>query len=393
MGAMHRLQNVVQPYAWGSRTAIAELLGQPSPSEGPQAELWMGAHPAAPSRVAGTALSELVEDSPQTLLGERVAAAFGPTLPFLLKVLAAAEPLSLQAHPTRSQAEAGFEADERAGIPIDARHRNYRDRNHKPELLCALTPFEALCGFRQVERTLELLDAIAVDELEFVRHELVARPNAAGLRHVFVTLMQADRPQQHHLVATTVAACGRPDAAFQAERSWAVRLNARYPGDIGAVSSLLLNRVRLEPGEAIFLPAGNLHAYLDGVGVEIMASSDNVLRGGLTPKHVNVPELVRILDFTPLDPPRIVPRETAGELVYDAPAPEFRLGRIELDQGRFSATPTGPEIVLCTRGTLWAQTAGAEAIELPQGASVFVPAATPSYSLSGRGTAFRARVP
>jgi len=390
---MHRLQNVVQTYAWGSRTAIAELLGQPSPSEEPQAELWMGAHPAAPSRVADKALSELVADSPETLLGERVAATFGPRLPYLLKVLAAAEPLSLQAHPTRNQAKAGFEADEAAGIPIDARHRNYRDRNHKPELLCALTPFVALCGFRQVDRTLELLDAIAVDELEFLREELVARPNAAGLRHVFAALMQADRRRQQSLVAATVTACRRTDAAFATERTWAVRLSAKYPGDIGVVSSLLLNLVRLEPGEAIFMPAGNLHAYLRGVGVEIMASSDNVLRGGLTPKHVNVPELIRVLDFTPLDPPRIAPREEAGELVYHAPAAEFCLGRIELDQGRFCATPTGPEIVLCTQGTLSALAAGAMPIDLPQGASVFVPAATPSYSLSGRGTAFRARVP
>ena len=393
---MHRLENVVQGYAWGSRTAIAELLGVPSPSAEPQAEMWMGAHPAAPSRVAGRALPDLVAAEPETWLGGRVVATFGPRLPFLLKVLAAAEPLSLQAHPTVPQAEAGFAADEAAGIPIAARDRNYRDRNHKPELLCALTPFAALCGFRPVTRTLELLDALAVDELGFLQRTLATAPNADGVRRVFTALMEADEATQQRLVAATVAACQRIGSAFADEREWAVRLDAKYPGDIGVVSSLLLNLVRLAPGEAIYLPAGNLHAYLEGVGVEIMASSDNVLRGGLTPKHVNVPELLRILDFAPLEPPRVTPRETDGGLVYPTPAREFQLGRLEIGEDDWTTAPDGPEILLCTEGELVARTDGpdgTEEVPLPRGASLFVPAATERYVLGGRGTAFRAVVP
>jgi mannose-6-phosphate isomerase len=393
---MLRLENVIQDYRWGSRTAIAELLGEPSPSQEPQAEMWMGAHPKAPSRSGGRALSDLVAATPEALLGTRVVASFGPRLPFLLKVLAAAEPLSLQAHPTVEQAAAGFVADEAAGIAIDADDRNYRDRNHKPELICALTPFAALCAFRPVPQTLELLDVLAVNELGVARRELEAAPDATGVRRAFTALMDTDDATRQHLIAATVTACRRHADAFADEREWAVRLAEKYPGDIGVVSSLLLNLVRLAPGEAIYLPAGNLHAYLEGTGVEVMASSDNVLRGGLTPKHVNVPELLRVLDFAPLDPPIVMPRDTNGELVYPTPAREFQLGRLELGDDDWTTAPDGPEILLCTAGTLVARATGphgTEELPLPRGASLFVPAATERYVLSGRGTVFRTVVP
>ncbi len=389
---MHRLENVIQEYAWGSRTAIAELLGQTSPSPRPQAELWMGAHPAAPSRIADRALDQLISEAPSVWLGQRVAARFGRQLPFLFKVLAAAEPLSLQAHPTQRQAEAGFLADEAAGIPVSAPHRNYRDRQHKPELLCALTPFTALCGFRPVEQTLDLLGDLDVGDLDFVRERLAEHPNAAGTRRAFTALMTAGESLQERLVTATVEGCRR-SGKHRPEFRWVERLAAKYPGDIGVVSSLLLNLVHLEPGAAIYLPAGNLHAYLEGVGVEIMASSDNVLRGGLTPKHVNVPELLRVLDFDPIEPPLVLAREANGERVYPTPAAEFQLSRLDLDHDDWTTAPTGPEILLCTEGQLQLRGGNDAMVLLPRGAAAFVPADTERYVLTGRGTIFRAVVP
>lgn len=386
---MFVLENVVKPYPWGSCSAIADLQGRPVPTGTPEAELWMGAHPGGSSRVNGRPLGDLIAEDPQATLGSRVVSSLGPELPFLLKVLAAAEPLSLQAHPTKAQAEAGYAADDLAQIALDAHNRNYKDRNHKPELLCALSPFSALCGFRPVERTLALLDELRAPTLASYIAALREHPDAAGLRRVFTALMQTEAEPRAALVRDTLAGCREAmGGRFASECGWALRLGDKYPGDIGIVTSLLLNLVELAPGSAIFLPAGNLHAYLEGVGVELMASSDNVLRGGLTPKHVNVPELLRVLDFTPLEPPVVAPREVDGELVYDTQAAEFRLSRIELQGGAWVARVSGPEIVLATAGELTV-----DALPLARGSSVFVPATTGRYTLRGAGTAFRACVP
>jgi mannose-6-phosphate isomerase len=374
------LDCTVMPYAWGSRTAIAELRGRPSPAPGPEAELWMGAHAMAPSRVAATgrSLAEVIAADPRGQLGAAAVSAFGDRLPFLLKVLAAAEPLSIQAHPTEEQARAGFEEEERRGVPRDAPRRNYRDPSHKPELLCALTPFEALCGFRDVAETARLFDELAVPALD----EALAPLRAGGdlgetFRRVMTTLDAA-------AVEQTVAACARP-GGFARERAMALSLARLYPGDVGVVSALLLNLLHLEPGEAIYLGAGNLHAYLGGVGVEIMASSDNVLRGGLTPKHVDVPELMRVLRFEagPIAPLR-ARRVDAVEEVYDTPAREFRLSRVTAPAER---AVRGPEILLCTAGDV-----RVDDRPLPRGGAAFVPASAGRWRLSGEGTVYRATV-
>lgn len=377
------------PYPWGSRTAIATLVGRASPSHGPEAELWMGAHPVAPSFVerdgARTSLEEIVTRAPERELGARVVRELGPRLPFLLKVLAASEPLSLQAHPTLAQARAGWDDEERRGVPRGAADRNYKDSSHKPELLCALTPFEALSGFRRVPETLRLFDSLAVPELEPSLAPLRASPDATGLAGTFRALMTLPESERARIVDATLAACERPADSFVRERALPKRLAALYPGDIGVVSALLLELVHLAPGQAIYLGAGNLHAYLDGTGVEIMASSDNVLRGGLTKKHVDVPELLRVLDFDG-GPASVITARAVDEheSVYETPAREFRLSTIRVDS-EVARAVSGPEILLVTEGEV-----EANGTVLRQGASVFVPADSERYVLRGAGTVYRA---
>jgi mannose-6-phosphate isomerase len=382
------LQCTVMPYAWGSRTAIAELTGRAG-GGAPEAELWMGAHPVAPSMVKrnGTlqSLEAVVAADPAGELGSTVAAALGPRLPFLLKVLAAAEPLSLQAHPTMEQARAGWADEERRAVPKDAPHRNYKDASHKPELLCALTRFEALSGFRRIEETLRLFDVLAVPELEPALRPMRVSPDARGLESTFRGLLTMPEESRSRAVLATVAACARPCESFVHERALALRLAKLYPGDIGIVSALLLELVHLAPGEAIYLRAGNLHAYIEGTGIELMASSDNVLRGGLTKKHVDVPELLRSLDFGAGPAPIVRARPIdEHEAVYDTPAREFRLSRLRV-AGTLSRAVTGPEILLVVEGRM-----AAGSLDLSRGQSVFVPGTASRYTLGGEASVFRA---
>lgn len=381
---MDLLRNRIQHYAWGSRSAIADLTGRPSPTPEPEAELWMGAHPQAPSEIlrdgAWRRLDQVIDDDPERELGARSVASFGPRLPFLLKVLAAAEPLSLQAHPSLAQAEAGFAREEARGIPRDAPNRCYRDRSHKPELICALSRFHALCGFRRVERSRELFARLATPELEFVREALSL--GDSGLESAFRRIMTLEPGRRERVVSATLAACRDVSGDFAAECQWALRFGELYPGDAGVVSSLLLNLVVLEPGEALYLPAGNLHAYLEGVGVEIMASSDNVLRGGLTPKHVDVAELSSVLVFESGD----VEVRRAGGGRYATPAREFELSKV-LAPAELGVT--GPEIVLCLEGEVSLER-DARRLALSRGQSAFVSAADGAYALSGTGSVFRA---
>ncbi|SFC11355.1 mannose-6-phosphate isomerase, class I [Streptomyces aidingensis] len=401
---MDRLVNAVRPYAWGSTTAIPELLGT-EPTGQPQAELWMGAHPGAPSLVergdgGRIPLGELIAADPGRELGRAAAEAFGPRLPFLLKVLAAASPLSLQVHPDLAQAQAGFDDEEGRGVPPSAPHRNYKDAHHKPELICALTPFEGLCGFRPAAETAALLTALDVDQLKPYADILAAaRPEDAALREVFSAVLTADRAAVAETVrlaaeaAHRVAADGGPWAAACGAYAAIAR---QYPGDPGVLAAMLLNHVRLQPGEALFLAAGVPHAYLRGMGVEIMANSDNVLRCGLTPKHVDVPELLRIVRFESGDAGVLRPEETPeGEEVYAAPVSEFRLSRCVLAPGAEPrALPTGvPQILLCTDGMIRIADGPAEReLILRRGESAYVPAAQESLLVDGPGTVFRATV-
>ncbi|MFJ3800708.1 mannose-6-phosphate isomerase, class I [Streptomyces sp. NPDC090088] len=381
---MDRLDNTIRPYAWGSPTAIPKLLGV-EPSGEPQAEMWMGAHPGAPSRTERGTLVDIIDANPKAELGEAAVARFGPRLPFLLKILAAGAPLSLQVHPDLEQAREGYEDEERRGIPVDAPHRNYKDANHKPELICALTEFDGLCGFRAPEQAAELLDGLGVDSLKPYVDLLRAHPEEAALREVLTAILTADREEMAHTVAESTAACTRLGGDYLPYADIA----HHYPGDPGVIAAMLLNYVRLQPGEALFLGAGIPHAYLNGLGVEIMANSDNVLRCGLTPKHVDVPELLRIVRFEAADAGVLRPEAAPdGEEVYETPIDEFRLSRYVLPEGTTAhdlTLPT-PQILLCTAGTV-----RTGEYDLAPGQSVFVPAGEKA-EVSGAGTVFRATV-
>ena len=382
---MHELVGALRSYAWGSRTALAQLCGRPVPSAHPEAELWFGAHPADPAHVrvdggATRSLLDLVAGDPDRELGA-AAPEFGGKLPFLLKILAAEEPLSLQAHPRAAQARHGFEQENRAGVPVESPMRNYRDDNHKPELVVALDRFEALAGFRDPLRTVELLRALDVPQLNSYADLLAAQPDSAGLRTLFTTWITLPQNVLATLLPGVLDGCVRylsakGDRLFTAEARTTLELAEAYPGDAGVLAALLLNRLTLEPGQGLFLDAGNLHAYLRGLGVEIMANSDNVLRGGLTPKHVDVPELLRVLDFEPIDLPVILPEPAGdGSVRYRTPAPEFALHRFDLTAGSAQVPlHDGPGIVLVTSGTVRLLHDGATLV-LERGAAAWISAA------------------
>jgi mannose-6-phosphate isomerase len=390
---MLALDNPIQHYAWGSTTALAQLMGRTATGK-PEAELWVGAHPKAPSRLAdGQSLLEHIQRAPVAALGEGVAREFAQQLPFLLKVLAVATPLSLQAHPNLAQAREGFAREQRARVPLAAPERNYKDDNHKPELLCALGPFEALSGFREPGEARALFAELGLEQSELVR--TLTAPSAEPLRAAFDYLMALDGEPKARLLSelTSRAARASEHSRFAASYRWALTLAEYHPGDMGAACSLLLNYIALEPYQAVFLEAGRLHAYLKGVAVELMANSDNVLRGGLTPKHVDVPELRRVLGFeaTVLTP--VSTTVDDGEVRYLTPAREFALSRVELDGARtFTASVAGPELVLCSAGNVQVHSSDGTSLALRSGAACFVPASLTGYRVSGRGQLFRARV-
>jgi mannose-6-phosphate isomerase len=381
---MELLDNPIRGYAWGSRTAIAGLQGRPAPTDQPEAELWMGAHPDSPSGLRGAPLTQVIADDPAGVLGEATVARFGVRLPFLLKVLAAAEPLSLQAHPTSEQAAAGFAAEEAAGKPRGASDRNYKDAHHKPELLVAVEPFDALCGFGEPAATASLLAGLDVAELAPTVAALRQADPGAALRDSVTGLMGLSDTARKALVEAVVGA-----ARVRSGYELAVALGERYPGDIGVVVALLLNHVRLAPGEAVWMPAGNLHAYLHGTGVELMAASDNVLRGGLTPKNVDVPELLRILRFEVLDDPVVRPVQVAPGLVtWPAPVDDFSLYRAEPAGGTVTLPGAGPRIVLCLRGEARVDD-GAGALTLAGGQAAFASAGR-TVTVSGTAEVYAA---
>jgi mannose-6-phosphate isomerase len=386
---MWQLSNGVRYYPWGSRTLIPDLLGEPVPADRPYAELWVGAHPDEPSMLSdGRPLDKAIEQHPDALLGAAVRAQFGNRLPFLMKVLAAEQPLSLQAHPTTQQAQAGFAAEEAAGVPRDDATRTFKDPFHKPELLVALTTFEALCGFRPVEGSLHCLAKLEVPELK----PTIAALARGGLRAVVPQLLALSDARRAELVvavaesAARFAAAGDPE--FLNTYRWAASLAETYPGDPGVVISLMCNHLKLAPGEAVYLPAGNLHAYLSGAGIEVMASSDNVLRGGLTRKHVDLAALIEVLDFTDGRVPVIHPVLGPGGLRYPVPVEDFDLTRCQLDAQSGTLTTRGPQVLLCTEGTAVLGSADGDVV-LDQGGSAFVPAGTP---VSARGPAVLYRV-
>jgi len=328
-------------------------------------------------------LDQVIADDPNATVGARAVAEFGPVLPYLMKVLAAAEPLSLQAHPSRAQAEAGYLAEEAAGVALDAPERTYRDDWPKPEMLCALEAADVLCGFREPSQTYALFEQLGVRAALDLVTPLRDRGNDA-LGEVFERILRLSEAE-----LDVVAEVGRAAATLDGEFAGTAReLAERYPHDPGVLAALLMNRVTLQPYEAVFLPAGNLHAYLRGSGVEIMANSNNVLRGGLTSKHVNVDELLKVLNFTSRFPSLVsCVEQPPGVWAYDTPAPEFALWRLEM-AGAAVTVPAADagRVLLVTAGSVTARTTEQE-LALPRGQAAFLGAGE-DVRLGGTGVAF-----
>ncbi|MFC7464870.1 mannose-6-phosphate isomerase, class I [Brachybacterium sp. GCM10030252] len=397
------LDGRLQHYAWGSTTALPEFLGREADGT-PWAEAWFGAHPLAPATIPGGGrLDAVIAADGPALLGEDVGRAFQGRLPFLLKVIAPERPLSLQVHPTREHAAESFAAENAAGLALDSPRRTYRDANHKPEMLVALTRFTALCGFRTPRRAAAILEGLGTDLTDRLHGLLVGSPTAHGMRAAFRTLVSASMRPTAEEVAEVVVACRARSAAGSSPSPRIDRfvslLAEHHPGDPGVVAALLLNPVTLEPGEAMFVPAGALHAYLHGMGLEVMAASDNVLRAGLTPKKVDADEVLQCVSVTAAPPLRVAPeRQNATSVAYYAPVDDFELALTELSDPTGPPQPchpipgTGPRIVLGLEGEVLLGTRGGTHL-LPAGGAAFVPAADGPLRAGGRGRFAQASVP
>jgi mannose-6-phosphate isomerase len=409
---MDLLTCATRDYAWGSPTLIPRFLGLPADGV-PQAELWVGAHPGNPSRLPdGTTLDSHIRDHAESTLGPRSHDTFGPRLPYLMKALAAAEPLSLQVHPTSQRARVGYDLEDRVGIPIGAPERSYQDRHHKPEMIVAITRFEGMAGFRDLEKTTRILRLLEHPWGDRVAKELESAPPFQALHAVVSEILAQDGPALRGLIGEVAAAAtaaearghrsnrttgrmylDRESVERESTRVFAqtAQLADRYPEDPGVLVTLLLNHVVLSPGEAMFLDAGVVHAYTSGFGVEIMASSDNVVRAGLTPKHVDVPELLEIANFTPMPAPRWEPTAlSAGTLSYRPPVAEFSL-TIAREPGDLLPAE-GPRTVLCLDGDVEV-VSPADKHALSRGQALFVPHAEGAIALEGAGTVAVASVP
>lgn len=382
---MQKLINSVQHYAWGSRTALTELYGIPNPDNLPMAELWMGAHPKSSSQIVTAqgqtvALRDEIDKAPETRLGKAIASRFGE-LPFLFKVLCAAQPLSIQVHPNKRASEAGFARENAAGIPLSAANRNYKDANHKPELVFALTPFLAMNAFREFADAAALL--APVENAHPLIGEFRAAPCAETLKALFAGLLALKGDEKDRALEVLFSAL-----AQQSGEPWdTIRtISTDYPKDSGLFSPLLLNVVKLHAGEAMFLFAETPHAYLNGVALEVMANSDNVLRAGLTPKYIDIPELMANVKFTPRPANTLLtqPQCKGDALIFPIPVDDFAFSLHKLSDSQQLLEQTSAAIVFCVEGkALLSQ--GDKQLTLLAGESAFIGASEPQVSVSGQG--------
>jgi mannose-6-phosphate isomerase len=390
------LINSIQEYAWGSQTAIQDLLGSPHTGK-PWAELWLGAHPKAPSRVdfmgEWVALDLLIDQYAESILGNPVAEKFKNTLPYLFKILAADRPLSIQAHPGARDAKEGFLRENALKIPLNTAIRNYKDDRHKPECICAITPFWALKGFRDVSTIIRIIETLCPSGL-FKELTGLKSNGRQGLKTFFNSLLTLSEERKTRLIFEAIENAHihrNEDDVFP----WVIRLYDAYPSDIGILSPALLNLIRLDPGQALFLSSGELHSYLEGLGIELMANSDNVIRGGLTPKHVDVEELLRILNFTETHAQILNPEPYRfGEDRFPLDVDEFSLSRITVLSGITYVSPAirSAEILLCLQGSA-SILFDSGRLSLEKGGSVLIPAAMDPYQISGDATIYKAATP
>ncbi len=372
-----------------------------APDGQPHAELWFGAHADSPSLVelpdGRRALDDWIIADARAVLGSAVLERFGPRLPYLIKVLAAATPLSLQVHPSQSRAQLGYQEEEAAGIAHTARERRYKDPFHKPEMVLALTPFEALCGLRPLAETHRVLEGLAVDDPGWATLLGLLDPHdePRSLRSAFEFLLGG--AGHEGLVDAVATACR---SRLDHQGPWAqvdstvVELAKAYPGDPGVIVALLLNRLTLAPGEALYLPDGNVHAYLCGLGIEVMASSDNVLRAGLTTKHVDIAELMTVVDFHPRPHPYVEPAVEGAVRRYQPGAAEFELAVVEVEGGPpVPLSQPGPRVLVCLEGELSATGQRGGTRRLARGQAAFVPGSDGAIEVSGTGMCVLAGVP
>ena len=395
--SLHLLTPGVRHYVWGDTAFIPSLLGRDNHEDAPYAELWMGAHPELPARIGSVPLNELIASAPEAILGKTDSVRFEGKFPFLLKVLSAAVPLSIQAHPNEAQAREGFERENTAGVPPSARSRSYKDMRGKPELIVALTDFYVLKGFRPLGEIAEVLDEIP----ELSRFASKFSLTSESLRSLYEELMTLPQSEVDAIISPIVSRLRKHKFVRDHREFWVLRSDEMFSKDghhdRGILSIFLLNLVHLHPGEGLYLSSGTLHSYLEGAGVEVMASSDNVLRGGLTEKHVDVPELLRTIVFKG-GRPRVVEPLMVGdnEQIYETPAREFELMKLVISDGSKYTSGTGESasILLFVEADQSSVivSAGESELKVGKGQSVFIPFDTP-FTIRGQATIFRASIP
>ncbi|MDC5822559.1 mannose-6-phosphate isomerase, class I [Vibrio europaeus] len=385
------MKNVIQNYAWGSKTSLNQLFAISNPESAPQAEMWMGAHPngcsLVTSRGISVKLSELIANNPQHYLGEHTANAFGE-LPYLFKILAAEQALSIQVHPSKAQAETGYAKEQQLGVPLTASHRNYKDPNHKPELVYALTQYQAMNGFRPIEEIIENFTQLAIPELNWLLEALTEEPNSHGLASFFSGILSLQGEQKEMALTMLMVKAKLSNEPVYGLIS---ELEKQYPNDVGLFAPLMLNVITLQPGEAMYLDAQTPHAYLHGTGLEIMANSDNVLRAGLTPKHIDIEELVSCTQFVskPKHSLKLAPSIDAGIESFEVPVDDFKFSILHDSENRHLTTNSA-EILLPLDKPMTLTHSNGETCQIAIGDSVFVAANTDNYTLSCQGRVARA---
>lgn len=390
MVIMQKLINTLQNYPWGSKQALTQLYGIANPDNQPVAELWMGAHPKSSSQVRDQQgnlypLRDMIQGDKQRLLGDAVTKRFGE-LPFLFKVLSAACPLSVQVHPDKAAAQAGYARENASGIPLNSPQRNYKDANHKPELVFALTPFLAMNGFREFAEIARMLSPVADAHPAIAR--FIHHPDTTQLRTLFSGLLAMHGQQKARALAILKTAKKQQQgSAWQAVHF----IEQHFPDDNGLFAPLLLNVITLVPGEAMFLFAQTPHAYLHGVALEVMANSDNVLRAGLTEKHRDIDELMASVNFVakPANHLLSVPIQQGTETRFPVPVDDFAFSLHQLTATGCQLNQPGAAIVFCMEGKAQLN-AGEEQLSLVAGESAFIAACDPAVTLRGNGRLARA---
>ncbi|MFQ0973336.1 mannose-6-phosphate isomerase, class I [Gilliamella sp. CG35] len=382
-----KLENCIKDYDWGSIDSITTLFGIKNPSQKPMAEIWMGIHPLGCSKIIGLNgekinLNALINQNPLQILGKNTYQLFG-TLPYLFKVLAANKPLSVQVHPTKADAQKGFEKENKLGIDLHSPNRNFKDPNHKPELLYALTPFKAMNSFRPIEQILSFFSQITIPIFNHELAQLQHNPHPKQLKHFFQFLLNLS-PDKKLQAIHQLLACTR---SFNQEPFLTIHTLVKdYPNDIGLFMPLILNVIELKPSQAMFLHAQTPHCYLSGTGFEVMANSDNVLRAGLTHKFIDIDALIANTNFSSIDASELLinPLINHNKIDFPVPVNDFKFEIIQSDLQLRKEKVNSPQILFCANGAITLTTKH-EVLTLNKGESVFIAYHAKYYSYSGKG--------